>query len=402
MKNFRKILLWILVGLLSLGQLQRVELQQFNSSISFYFHDLFIIFFIFHVVFTDFSTIKELIINYLKKEKKVQLFTSLILFSLTINILGGDYISLLYFFRLILYIIFGISLISLIKNNKYDSEYLKFQLFSIGIISLFLGFLQYIFIKDTRFLSIFGWDDHYARLISTYFDPGFSGIIFLFTLLMGLSCKYVKNNNIKIISILLFIWGIILTFSRASYLALVVSSLILTVTHLKITLATIKKVALGIILIIFLIILAPKPFGEGVDLLRTSTITARIAAMSQQLTKFTPQTILIGNGLFSEKNSLNYQNNSKNQLISSHSRLPDNLFINILLSSGVFGLLLFLIILFDWSTKLKQKDTYLFAGFVALIIHSQFSNTLLQPFVFLILIGGIATVTKGKILDKAP
>lgn len=397
MKNFRKTVLWLFVGLLSLGQLQRVELQQFNSAVSFYFHDIFILFFIFHTVFTNFVEIKNYININLLKNKKALLFSSLLLFSLIINVLSTrDYISVLYFLRLILYIIFGFSLNVLIKNNKYNPEYLKFQLFSVGLISLFLGSLQFIFIKDTRFLSIFGWDDHYARLISTYFDPGFTGIIFLLTLLIGLSCTYIKNNKIKLITVLLFVWGIILTFSRASYLALFVSLFILTISHLKITLATAQKASIGLFLITCLIVIAPKPYGEGVNLLRTSTITARIAAISQQLSSLSARTLIIGNGPFSEKNSLNYQVDTNNKIIPSHSRMPDNLFINILLSSGVFGLLIFISLLFDWAKKIKSKDKYLFAGFIALIIHSQFSNSLLQPFVLLILLGGIATLASSK------
>lgn len=396
MKNFRKIILWILVGLLSLGQLQRIELSQFNSAVSIYFHDILIIFIIFHVLFTNFKDIKLTVINYLKKEKKVLLFLFLLLFSHLLNIISGDYISLLYSLRLFLYITFGISLSILIKNNKYDAEYFKFQLFSVGVISLFLGFLQYIFIKDTRFLSIFGWDDHYARLISTFFDPGFTGIIFLLTVLIGLSCKYIQNNTVKIITVAVFIWGIILTFSRASYLALIVSLLLLTTSYLKITTDSAKKIVIGLLFIAFLILLAPKPYGEGVNLLRTSTITARIAAISKQLTSLSPKTLILGNGLFSEKNSLNYQLNEKNQLIPSHSRMPDNLFINVLLSTGIFGLLLFVSLLYDWAKRIRLKNSYIYAGFIALLVHSQFSNSLLQPFILLLLLGGIATLTTPK------
>ncbi len=393
MKNFRKILLWVLVGLLSLGQLQRIELQQLNSTVSLYFHDALIIFFIFHVLFTNFIRFKNIIIDYLKKEKKLQLFIGLTIFSLVINILNtGDYISVLYLLRLFIYIIFGFSLLFLIKNNKYNAEYLKFQFFSVGLIGLFLGFLQFIFIKDTRFLSIFGWDDHYARLIGTYFDPGFTGIIFLLTLLIGLSSKYLQKSIVKIALSLFFIWGIILTFSRASYLALVMSLLIIVLLNIKITEIPVKKILTGLAFIVVLVILAPKPYGEGVNLFRTSTITARTTAFTQQLTKLTPQTILIGNGPFSEKNSLNYQQNKTNQIIPSHSRVPDNIFITVLLSTGVFGLLLFVTLLFDWAKKLRTKDTYLFAGFVSLLGHTQFSNSLLQPFVLLILLGGIVSV----------
>lgn len=386
MKIFRKIILWSLVGLLSLGQLQRLE---FFPNLAFYLHDVVISIFIFHVIFTNPITLYNYCKEILNKNKKIKIFIFFLLFPLVLNIFfNKDSISLLYFLRFFWYIIFGVTLGLLIKTKEISADYLQFQFFSVGVISLFLGFLQYIFIKDTRFLSILGWDDHYARLISTYFDPGFTGIIFLLTLLLGISSIFMRHRLVKLLILFAFSWGIVLTFSRASYLALVAAVCIILLSKLQI-----KKMTFGLLLFIGFVILAPKPFGEGVDLLRTSTITARTQAIAQQLKNLNAQTIFLGNGLFSEKNSLNYQKNTL-ELIPSHSRIPDNIFVNIFLSSGIFGFFLFLLILFDFALILKKKNIYIFAGFIALLVHSQFSNSLLQPFVLLIFLGGLATLEK--------
>lgn len=405
MKVFRKIVLWMLVGLLSLGQLQRIELQYFGLNFAVYLHDIVITAFIFHILFTDPITYFRYIFESIKNNKIIVILLGITTTSFITNfIFTPDFTQLAYVFRLIVYILFGMLLAFLIKNKKYESEYLGFQFFSIGLFSLFLGFLQFILIKDTRFLSILGWDDHYARLISTYFDPTFTGIIFVVSLLIGLSNKFLQNKYLKLVQILLFSWGIILTFSRASYLALIIALAIVFLYSIET-----KKLVFGFLSFLFLIFLAPKPFGEGVNLLRTSTITARTNAFTSQLLHLSPQTVLIGNGLFSKKNSLDFQYISSaesqdtsvivKQIIPSHSRMPDNVFINILLSTGIFGLLAFLVFISHYSRTIKKKNIYLFACFIALLVHSQFSNSLFQPFVLLVFLGAVVTLDQTK---KAP
>lgn len=392
MKTFRKISLWIFVALLSLGQLQRIELNYIGINI--YLHDIFIITWLIQVVFAYHIKYFFYIYSFIKKDKKLQLFLSISLLSLVINVVSNsDLTSLLYFLRLVTYILFGFSLSYLVKKKNIEKEYLKFQIFAVGILSLFLGFLQFIFIKDTRFLAILGWDDHYARLISTYFDPGFTGIIFLITLLIGLSSEYLKSIKIKFITVTFFLWGIILTFSRATYLATISSFLILLLTQIRLSKKLFQQIFSGLTVFAVLLLLAPKPWGEGVNLFRTSTISARTTAIKQQLNELTPQTIILGNGPYSEKNSLNY-NLENNNLVPSHSRVPDNIFINVLLSTGVFGLLLFISLLFNWGKKLKNTNPFIFAIFIGILLHTQFNSSLIYPFVLLIFLSGIASNQK--------
>jgi hypothetical protein len=391
MKIIRKILLWTLVGLLALGQLQRVELPQYN--LAFYYHDILISIWLLISLLQYPIKFKNYLTDFFNKNKNATIFSSIMLISLVLNTsISWDITAIFYTLRLATYISFAFSLSFLIKNKKIDPEYLKFQLFSIGVLGLFLGFIQYTFIKDTRFLSIFGWDDHYARLIGTYFDPGFTGIIFLLTLFIGLSSKYIQNKILQAVIIISFTWGIVLTFSRASYLSLVAGFLIIALSGIKISKQSFQKIFTGTVLFIFLIILAPKPFGEGVDLFRTSTIYARYSAVTQQLKNIDSKTFFIGNGPYSQKNSLSYLSETNNKLIPSHSRVPDNIFINVLLSSGIFGLLFFISFLFNSGKNLKSKNLFIYAGFISLLVHTQFNSSLIQPFILLIFLSGVASL----------
>ena len=149
-----------------------------------------------------------------------------------------------------------------------------------------------------------------------------------------------------------------------------------------------------------MVLLVPKPGGEGVDLARTSSIDARSLTIQQEIRLLNPKTLVIGNGLFSERNSLsNLSNNSSNldrklnqDFVPSHSRMPDNFFVNILLSTGIFGTILMVLIVIKWIIKIITIDPELGAAILAVLIHSQFNNSIFQPFVLLILLGGIASI----------
>jgi hypothetical protein len=416
--KLRTILLWFFIGLLSLGQFQRIEFTGSLSNVNVYFHDIFIFLwlvgfsFIYASKFKDFTcfTSKNLIKKTIKKFKIEVIFISIVMLGIILNIIQNkDFISMLYNLRLFGYLLFGLSLKTLVLNKKMIAEDLRFKFFGFGLIILILGYLQLIFVKDTRFLAILGWDDHFNRLISTIFDPGFTGIILLISYFYFLSLERFKNNKIVTTIITLnFFWGIALTFSRATYLVLIISLLGLGVIKNSKTKNqfTLKKSLLYISIFIIMILLTPKPGGEGVDLSRTSSISARKLGIFQQILAIKPKTLLIGNGLFSKQNSLNYLLDNENQyssdqinnnLIPSHSRVPDNLFINLLLSTGILGTGLVVFLIIKWLVKIitpggqVQTDPELFIAILATLIHAQFSNSMLQPFVLLMLLGGIAS-----------
>jgi len=68
-------------------------------------------------------------------------------------------ISGLYLFRWVIYAGLFFVVINEIKENNFD----KYLIFA-GVVTAIFGLVQYIFIPDTRFLSKYGWDDHYFRV----------------------------------------------------------------------------------------------------------------------------------------------------------------------------------------------------------------------------------------------
>lgn len=226
-----------------------------------------------------------------------------------------------------------------IRGVKKYSGYLFLSI----TIFLSIGFLQYLFLPDTRFLSYSGFDDHYFRLIGSLLDPNFTGLVLVvFTLLFPLP--------IRLIPLL----ALALTFSRISFLALAFGLLYIGIARRQI------KPILILGLLFLLIILAPKPFGEGVNLLRTFSISSRIENQINSFNNFS-QAPLFGHGF----DTLN--------------RRVDNSFLYVLATSGIFGLITFLTFLkFGWSLNL---DVRVRASLLAILIHSLANNSFFYPWI---------------------
>ena len=151
------------------------------------------------------------------------------------------------------------------KNIKSISIILILSGFAASV----LGLIQYLYIKDLRFLRYFSWDDHYYRLIGPFIDPAFTGIIICLGLL--LTILKLKKNLVYYTIIFTKISAIFLTYSRSTYLALF-SGLLLVGIEKK----AIRKISPIVIVILIIIKLLPSQFGESTKLTRISTIFYRI------------------------------------------------------------------------------------------------------------------------------
>jgi O-antigen ligase len=149
-----------------------------------------------------------------------------------------------------------------------------------------------------------------------------------------------------------------LTYSRSSLLAFIVVLLIYCLKN--------KAYPLllgGILLVILTIIALPKSVGEGTNLSRTSTISAKIENYKEAL-DFIYHKPLLGYGY----NFLLQQRPDMDHAASGF----DSSLLTIATTSGLIGFACFL-----WAIK-GQFDYYL----LAVAIHSLFSNSLLYPWVF--------------------
>lgn len=258
-----------------------------------------------------------------------------------------------------------------------------------GLIGIW-GLLQYYLLPDTRFLKTFGWDDHYYRLISTLFDPGFTGLILVITIIavLFLSWQELKLSAAQrwlqwcqVIGLIALTAALLLTYSRASFVAFGVAATwcgwhVWRQNH---------QWRLGLVALIFAVMLGglpflPHPTGEGVDLTRTSTINSRIDTNRMALRQLSSTQWWLGSGLFAGKPA------AVNPELPDHAQLPDNILVTLLTGIGLGGLLIWAKIgLLPAFRAVTQSPVWLQAMWLAVLTHSFFNNSLFQPHIWLLL-----------------
>jgi hypothetical protein len=363
-----KFFLVAFIFLLSLGQLQRVQL---TANLAFYLHDVLLVFFLLWQIFAGKVTRKKIIFGW----KKIPQITKKIVIGLFLVILLGwavaawqnrfDWRLILYLGRLLSYLAFVFLLQKQLHWPSWPWRLISFNL-------LVLGFAQYLLLPDLRFLVFEGYDDHFYRMSGSILDPSFLGLIFVFNLNYYL---WQKKQNWLLIG--LFAIGLLLTYSRAAYLALIVSSLI----YLWLRRDEFKK-SLVVFLAIFILawpFLPTRSGGDGVDLLRQSSVAARLSNDRQILEQMNKSEWLIGQGLFIPNRNVK---NSENTPI--HAHFADNLFVFLLSSLGILGSGLLLILLWQSLSKASKEQWVLLSS---LLTHAMFNHNISQSFVLLIFLG---------------
>lgn len=90
-----------------------------------------------------------------------------------------------------------------------------------NVITMFAvaGIAQYLFFPDFSQYVQHGWDPHYYRVLSTFFDPNFAGLMLLFGLLVILNHLYRQVQLLELFKLVIISSAFLLTFSRSAYLA---------------------------------------------------------------------------------------------------------------------------------------------------------------------------------------
>lgn len=264
-------------------------------------------------------------------------------------------------------------------------------LFASGVLVAFLGIFQFFYYPDLRNLFYLGWDPHYYRVFSTFFDPNFAGIIFVCTVFLGFYF-YFQKNRLKILGITLIPFvALILTFSRSSYAAFFAGSVALAYMQKKLK-------YLGLLFTIFIVFFfaIPNPGKAYLHMDRKVSSMARLENWKESVSLIQKSPIF-GYGF----NTLRYINQGPyTDTIVSHARAGvDNSFLFILATTGLFGLGAYgwmLVSVFKAvltktvNFRLSMFRHAVFAVLIAVIIHSQFVNSLFYPQVMIwmwILIG---------------
>lgn len=341
----------------SLGQIQRIQLF---PQIAVYLHEVLlagIVIIFLPELIQKYKTLLPLI------PKSMLLFGAFLVIQTTaFQLVHPDMVQLLYFARLGLYAQLGV-LLHFATSQKFITakQVIRLFLVMIGIINA-LGFLQYVWFPDTRWLYLLGWDDHYFRLISPLFDPGFTGLVLAIGLLIFILTRKKQQlgwQPLVVISTVMI--AILLTYSRATYIALAIVAFFQLI-------GAKNRTYYVIILCFFAIIpFLPRPSSEGVKLERTASIIARIDSNQAALQSLSLTEVIWGRGLYTHiPASINH--------LPNHATAPDNSFVFLFVSFGVLGSGLLVFSLWQLRSFFGYDPPRSMLLLIA--VHSLFNNSL--------------------------
>lgn len=278
-----------------------------------------------------------------------------------------------------------------------------------GLISAVFGLLQYIFFPDVRALTALGWDPHYYRVVGTFLDPGFSGMIYVLSLIFLVSQAANSSTSEECFahhprcflsgSFIILYAALALTYSRASYLAFLIGMGM--IAYFK---KSWRFFAFITLLLAMTILILPQPGGEGVKLERTSTIRARIEDWQHaiQIIKDHP---LIGVGFNFYRFSQRDYGFLEEDWQESHAGAgSSSSFLFVFATTGVFGFLAYLLTWVSLISCLKQKwlaspvaiREVALSSSIALLVHSFFNHSLFYPWIMLWMWIILGTALKDK------
>lgn len=274
--------------------------------------------------------------------------------------------------------VFGLVVVYMVFLDVEKLRLERYFLLALGVFVMF-GLGQYLFIPDTRDIALLGFDDHYYRLIGTLLDPNFAGLVLVFGVL------YFVNRGKGLLALVL-LFCLALTFSRSSFLALGVSYGFYVLKSRD------WKLLSFILAFILFVWVAPKPFGEGVNLTRTYSIVSRVEN-SKEVVSGGMTNWLYGEGynFVAAKKGETSEKGFENR-----GGGIDNSILLVLTSSGVIGILSLIYLL--WRVSVQYKDNLLvLSSGVALVVHSLTNNSLFFVPVMVFFLGLVAMERKMDI-----
>ncbi len=343
-----------------------------------------------------------IVISILKKRISKIIFLPIIAFSVA----GG--VSLLYNLRFLSLSEFLVSFSYLVRwvgyasifsivssfDKKFRSKIENF-IFFLGLITVILGYIQYLFYSSLKNLYYLGWDEHLYRMFSIFLDPNFAGAFFVlyFLFLLNLIFENYKNKKLQLtygfFSVLTLI-SVFLTYSRSAFVMLVIGVCTFLVLKKKI-----KYIALVIFVFVLVTLVLPKAYKtEGTNFLRTASSEARIGSFYQAMGIFEKNPVL-GVGFNAYRYAKNRYGLTFGNWQESHSDAgADNSFAFVLATTGIVGFGAFV---FMWYRilALRKNSALIMSSVIALFANSLFINSLFYVF-FLFWIWIIMGIKENK------
>jgi hypothetical protein len=382
--TWQSAVLWAVLLLLSLGQLQRLQL---DSGIAVYAYDVVIILSLLVGIATQFKTWKESLRTLRHTPWFVPglLLGGWIVIGLVNAVVSGTptLTAILRLTRLGMYAAWAWQVSLWIQTKKTTISKLVWGVLTMAGLVAVWGFLQYLILPDTRYLATLGWDNHYFRLISTWLDPGFTGLLLVLGILWTWRWRQKMSFTINTGLIIFLSITTALTYSRSSLVAwLAAVGLLLGWKSIwkkkPLTVWLPLLLSLGILLSSWWWL--PRKASEGTILTRTSTIDARVVSTQSVLENMTVSEWIKGRGLLTPiKDSVARQEAFATY---NHAVIPDNLVTQLLSGIGIGGVALLLWLCWEVSRR-HRTSLWLGSVFLAVLLHSLFNNSLFHPFISL-------------------
>lgn len=290
-------------------------------------------------------------------------------------------IAFMYLARILLYLSFSIYGYIHIKDNPEVKHVLSQILILLLALIGFTSVVQLVFFPNLRPLMPYGWDPHLYRMTGTFLEPAFAcgvygvGLFFLVT-------KRKKSFFEQVLLVMLGLF-VFLTVSRAGIGAVMFS----IVTYIFVCYRS-WKANMGIIILIVcavvvLVVVTAGRAGEGMNILRTSTIESRVENYQEAIQIWRQYPVFgVGyNRIAFVKEDLDLPSRTlydvQNARASFHSS-----FLIVLVTTGVIGLVSFILLLI----QLARVSVFSLFTVLFLSTFAVFDNILLHPFILFIFI----------------
>lgn len=329
------------------------------------------------------------IVRYFKPMAMLLIFAAYMTLSTGISLFYyssfDNMVAVLYLVRLLMYIVYFVYAAYHMAESPPIKKLFVNGFWNILFIAIVTGVLQYFFFPDLAKLYNEGWDPHLYRLFGLFFDPSVAGAVFgmLFLFVLMSQHKMTENIWMKALLIAILFVLILFTFSRGTYIGLFAALFILAL----------RKKALYLLagfagIFTMGLLLLPKPMGEGVNLLRTSTIDARAVDYREGIDvwKNTNPAIGIGYDHIRAVKKTAAELSANGTTYSHAGSAFHSSFLTILVTGGLIGFLLFVMGL----VELAQINAYSLYAVIFLSVMSLFDNILLHPFVLFLLFSTLA------------
>lgn len=371
------LLLYLLFATFSLGDLGRISFL--DQQVNVYAYELLVISYLLIGIWM--YQFRPIVTGW-KKSKWFLAFVGVWTVSFALNVtqynLQQNVIASLYMVRIVIYYLAFLHLRYHVDKNQKLRLVIDWSVIIFLCFTAVISVLQYLFYPNLCNLLYLGWDPHLYRMFGVFFDTSVAaavyGMSFIYLLLRLIEEKK-KQLSTLVLTTFYFIFSL-MTFSRSLLLALGLILMIVFVRK-KLFYCFIVTLLVGALFMCFV----PKPFGEGVNLLRVFSIESRFASYQEGIRIWLQSPFFgIGYNHLREAKELLVPNDVG--LISSHAGASlHSSFLIILATLGPLGV----ISLIGWMIQLAKNENMKFVLLLVALL-SLTDNILLHPFILLFLL----------------